>query len=327
MSGLIRFFPALLVFAVISACSSEPAEIQPPVCARSEIRDNGKRAPDLSTVVPCTTAHRYEVFDVIDLPRGALTGSDEAAQERNRDDLALPSELGDDSPQREVFEKFAEERCATSLQRVTGYDSMTVNGRSAEKVRLIPALRGVLAPWYSVMPESQWLAGRRQVVCSARMARPVRAAAGDDAEGRQVLLLSLAREAGFPAELRQCRGYDKDRRRVGLVPCTRRHVSEMLFFFEADRAMGKKFVARIVKAPTAARFDRLDRVCTRALPQLLGKKHDKELRGFASIERRWTKKIKTVRCDVGPVEFETHDLPPGSLVGTTNVDVRLRGVS
>jgi hypothetical protein len=58
--------------------------------------------------------------------------------------------------------------------------------------------------------------------------------------------------------------------------------------------------------------------------QLLGPDHDaKAVRGFGSVARRWTTKNKTVRCSVGPVDFRTTDLPPGSLIGTGAEQVEL----
>ena len=161
------------------------------------------------------------------------------------------------------------------------------------------------------------MADRRQVVCTARTKVPVQSASGGG------LLLSVAKTSAFPVELRACRAYNSNRSAVADASCSGRHVSEMLFTFEADKVLGRKFVADIVRDPTAERFDQLDRVCTRALPQLLGKGFDKQLRGFGSVARRWTGVSKPVRCDVGPIRFRTTDLPPGSLVGTQEIDVKL----
>lgn len=277
----------LIALGVASGCSNDDPAIKPGTCLAKQADDGARRAPDLTSVVPCTSPHRFEVYNVVGLPDG--------------------EDLGER----------AQRRCAISLLRYTGYDALKVNGKNAEAVGLGPAMRGVDAPLYAVAPRTPWQDDRRQVVCMARMNVPVQAASGDD------LLLSIAKTSDFPVALRACRAYDADRRAVADAPCTRRHVSELLFTFEADKALGRKFVEAIVRDPAAERFDRLDDVCTKALPQLLGKGYDKQLRGFGSVARRWTDESKPVRCDVGPVEFRVNDLPAGSLVGTNGVNVKL----
>ncbi len=278
--------------------------------------------PDLSSVVDCGKPHAYEIYTIIDLPRETLSGSS-ARQDRidNRDELALPSELPDDSPQREAFEKFAERSCATSLQRITGFYELKLGDATAEDAHVVPALRGVDALWYTVMPEKEWLEGRQQVVCSARFENPEDTEPGRTPILRQAstdnrMLLSKVGGTALPFELRQCRAYDEKRREVSATSCAVPHVDEALFYFDADAVFDKKFMTSIEKNPTPKKFNRLDDVCAEALPQILGPDYDKALRGFGSVARRWTEANKPVRCSVGPVKFRTNDLPPGSLVGT-----------
>ncbi len=131
------------------------------------------------------------------------------------------------------------------------------------------------------------------------------------------MLLTKVSSEAMPAAFRQCRAYDEKRREVAAAPCDEPHVDEALFYFEADRVFGKKLVASIVKRPTPKKFDRFDEVCADALSQVIGPDYDaKAVRGFGSVARRWTAKNKTVRCSVGPIDFRTTDLPPGSLIGT-----------
>lgn len=326
---------ALLGIAVVAAACqantpADPApEIKPGICVADETRDQGDVVPDLSSIVDCRRLHAYEVYDIIDLPSTALTGSTRQERIDNRDDLAVPSELPDDSAQREAYEEFAEHECATSLQRVTGFDELELRGTSAEDARVVPALRGADAPWYSVMPEKQWLDGRRQVVCSIRFEDPESSEPGRPPIKRWTTstdrpLVTQVGTASFPVELRQCRAYDDKRSTVDASPCAEPHVDEALFFFEADAVFGTTFIENIQKRPTPKKFDRFDDVCAEAFPQLLGRGYDdRALRGFGSVARRWTEKHKTVRCSVGPVEFRTDDLPPGSLVGTGAEDVGL----
>lgn len=277
-----------MVFALclLSGCSADVPQIKPGACLAKDAAGE-QPTPDLSSVVPCTSPHRFEVYDVLQLSSQQVT--------RAR----------------------AQQRCVASLLRVTGYDKVRVNGKPAAAAGLVPALRGIRAPTYIVTPEAPGQAGRRDVVCMARMTVPVQAASDD------VLLLSLAKTRDFPVALRPCRAYDSERQSISDAPCTKPHASETLFFFEADQTLGDAFVASIVRDPTAEKFDRFDDVCTKVLPTLLGEGFDKRLRGFGSVARRWTDESTTVRCEVGPVEFETNDLPPGSLVNTAKKSVEL----
>jgi hypothetical protein len=312
---------------VLAGCdSSGPIEqfkpIKPGICVADETTDEGDLVPDLSSIVDCTTPHVYEVYDIIGLPATALSGSSRQERIENRNDLALPSELSDDSPQRQAFEEFAERECATSLQRVTGFDELTLRGTSAEDARVVPALRGVNTPWYTVMPEKEWLDGRRQVVCSARFEDPTSTGAGRTPAQAQAsadfrMILTKVGGTSLSAGFRQCRAYDKKRRKVSIVSCAEQHVDETLFYFEADRVFGKKFIEGIETLPTPKKFDRFDEACASTFPQILGPDYDrKAVRGFGSVARRWTKERKTVRCSVGPKDFRRNDLPAGSLVGT-----------
>ena len=268
-----------MVIVALTGCSADRPEVEPGTCLARETATGDRRAPDLTSVVPCTSEHRYEVYDVVEFSE--------------REDIA----------------SLAQQRCRSSLLRVTGYDELRVNGKTAAAVGLVPRLRGIEAPHYLVMPRHPLLEGRRQVVCLARTKVPVKAAGGGG------LLLAFARTSAFPVALRACRSYAADRRTVADAPCSDRHVSELLFIFEADKALGRKFVSDVVRDPTAERFDQLDLVCTKALPQLLGKALDKDLRGFGSVASRWTDDSTPVHCEVGPRAFRTMDLPPGSLVG------------
>ena len=312
---------------VASGCSyispeKDSPQIKPGVCVTSETQDQGDLVPELSTIVDCDKPHIYEIYDIIQLPESALAGSTRQELIDNRDDLALPSELTDDSEERQAFEAFAERECVTSLQRVTGYDELTLGKASAEDARIVPALRGVNAPWFTVMPEKEWLEGRREVVCSARFEEPEHTESGRTPAKAQTssdarMLVTRISDNKLPVEFRQCRAYDEARREVSAAPCAEPHVDEALFYFEADGVFDTKFITSIVKQPTPKKFDRLDKVCTDALPQILGREFDpKAMRGFGSVARRWTQENKTVRCSVGRVDFRKTDLPPGSLVAS-----------
>ncbi len=329
-------FAAALVCLALSAAACEadrPAEaaprIEPGVCVAGEVRDQGNLVPDLSTIVDCDKPHVYEVYDIVDVPAEALTGTTRQERIDNRDDLALPSELTDDSKQRQVFEELAEQECATSLQRVTGYDELELRDTSAEDAQVVPALRGINAPWYSVMPEKEWLEGRRQVLCSARFEEPEhtdpgRTPAKPQASPDDTMIVTTIGAESLAIEFRLCRAYDEKRRVATASRCDEPHVDEALFFFEADEVFGKKFITSISQRPTPKKFDRFDDACTDAFAQLLGPDHDaKALRGFGAVARRWTETDKTVRCSVGPVTFRTFDLPPGSLIGSGAEEIEL----
>lgn len=325
---------AALALAAATACEStssidaEP-HIQPGVCVAGEAKDQGNLVPDLSTIVDCTEPHVYEVYGIRRLPDEALSGSTREERIANREDLALPSELSDDSTERRAYEMFAERECATFLQLATGYGEVRLRGANAEEAEVIPVVRGIDPLRYTVMPEEEWLEGRRQVVCSARFEDPDHTGPGrtpvrprSAIEDR--MLITRIGEPSFPLDMRQCRAYDDKRRDVALAPCDQPHVEEGLFHFDADGVFGEKFITGITKRPTPRKFDRFDGVCTDAFAQLLGPDWDsKALRGFGSVARRWTKVHKTVRCAVGPVKFRTTDLPAGSLIGTgaENIDL------
>lgn len=316
---MIRTLAVMALLVVLPGCVRDEPSIMLGTCVDAETRDYGSRVPDLSRAVPCTRPHVYEVFDLINLPRRVLP----ASWIENRDDLADSSKASDPSPRHAAFRDFAKRQCLLSLQRATGFDAVEVNGKSAAAVELMPALRGIDAPWYSVVPEQLWRDGRRQVVCSARFRLP-----SETSFGRRVLeprrsptsapLLSLAWTSRFPDTLRPCRAYDADRTALSLVPCSEKHVSETLFFFDAEKGMGKKFVAQLTAAPTAELFDRVDDVCTRTLPQVLGKGYGRtKYHGFGSVPRPWTSTSHPLQCAVGPIDFENEDLAAGSLV---NID-------
>jgi hypothetical protein len=285
--------------------------------------------PDLASVVDCRTAHAYEVYDVIDVPEAALTGSSRKERIANRDDLALPSELQDDSTQRQAFEAFAELECGTSLQRVVGFGDLELGGKGAEDARILPVLRGVNALTYSVMPEKEWLAGRRKVVCSARFEEPEHTGPGrtpvqKQASSDDAMILTKVSDDALPVEFRLCRTYDQERREVAATSCAGPHVDEVLFYFEAGGVFDEEFISSIEKQPTPKKFNRFDKVCADAFTQLLGPDYDaKALRGFGGVARRWTERSKPVRCSVGAVDFRTTDLGPGSLVGTGAEKVEL----
>ncbi len=319
---------------VAAACDStgpeeRATEIRPGICVADETKDQGDLVPDLSSVVDCSKPHVYEVFDIIDLPASALAGSSRQERIDNRDDLALPSELPDDSAERQAFEEFAEAECAASLQNVTGVDELTLGDASAEDARVVPALRGINAPWYTVMPEKEWLDGRRQVVCSARFEDPEHTGSGRTPSKPHVsadasMLITKVDGQALPVAFRQCRAYDDARQEVGAASCAEPHVDEALFYFEADGVFDPKFISSLVKRPTAKKYDRFDEVCTDALAELVGPGYDDQaVRGFGSVARRWTKNNKTVRCSVGAIEFRETDLAPGSLVGIGDQEIEL----
>jgi hypothetical protein len=320
------------LFALVGCTAEDPSriELKPGVCVAKEVRDQGNPAPDLSSIVECSSPHIYEVYDIIDLPRAALTGTTRQERKDNRDDLALPSELSQDSEQREVYEEFAPKACGTSLQRVTGYDDVELKGIKAADAQILPALRGVAVRRFTVMPETEWFNnGRRQVVCSAQFVDigftgsgqpPAKATSSPTASS----IISAARSSSFPVGLRQCRAYDAKREKASPSACSKPHAAEMLFYFEAEPVFGKKFVKSLSANPTAKKFNRFDAVCTQALPVLLGEDYDRtKVRGFGSVALKWTETSQLVRCDVGAIEFRDTDLGPGSLVGSGDERIEL----
>jgi hypothetical protein len=319
-----RLLVCVLAVALTACSAGEPdgqaASIEPGVCVSGEAKDQGALVPDWSTVVECGTPHAYEVYDIIDLPQAALTGTTRQERADNRDDLALPLELTEDSEQRLAFEEFARRACGTSLQRVTGYDEIILRGASAEDAQVVPALRGISAPWISVMPEDEWSEGRRQVVCSARFevadhTDPGRVPVDPRASTDDRMIITRAGTESLPIRFRSCRTYEADRRSISdTSSCGGAHVDEALFFFQADGVFDEKFVSGLVERPTRKKLNRFDDVCQEALPQVLGDYDTDSMRGFGSGVGEWTETNRAIRCSVGPVEFREADLVPGSLV-------------
>jgi hypothetical protein len=328
---------AAILIITLAGCgggSEKPqaGEIKAGDCIGKDVADENDRAPDLDSVVACSEPHVYEILDVVDLPKEALTGTTDKEKLANRKDLATLSSSDETSAQNDAYVEFAWEACGAALLKTTGYDQLSVDGVDAADALLYPALgQKIHSPWLNLTPKDRWLDDQPQVICSARFVK----ADGYDSEGGGPVqpfsskndkpLLSAFGTSDYPIELRDCSIFIKEDESKS-VGCDKQHYGETLFLFDAESVFDEKFVKGIdPDKPTDQELDELDRVCAEAFPSLMSEGYDtNKVRGKAFIGTEWeTDVYKTVGCELAAVESKTMDLGPGSFVWTDAKDVTL----
>ncbi|MGH3473521.1 MAG: hypothetical protein ACRDOT_01260 [Aeromicrobium sp.] len=317
---------AILVVA-LAGCggTDEPnvREIKAGDCIAKDIADEDDRAPDFDTVVDCSKPHVYEILAVIDIPKDGLAGKSEKERLANRDDLASLEFSENLSAEKRAFIGWAETACDAAWTESTGMGDITLNGVSAEDARVLPAVGPAInLPWFNVASKKQWLAGNRQLICSARFVEP---GTGTMEEAPPVKPISSTNDEAliaafgaptFPAALRSCDGADH---------CDQQHHSETLFLFDAQAAMDENFVSEVnPKKPTDQQLDELARVCAESLPALLSEDYDKStITSEAFIGMPWEQDYyMNVGCEIVPSD-SSKDFGPGSLIWTDAKDVEL----
>ncbi|MFZ0142320.1 MAG: hypothetical protein WAL70_14665 [Aeromicrobium sp.] len=331
---------AAILVTALAGCGGdsekpEAAEIKAGDCIAKDIADEDDRAPDLASVVPCSEPHVYEILDVVDLPKEALSGKTDKEKLANRKDLATIEEGADISKEYEAFWEFTG-KCDTALRETTGYDDVAVNSVSAEESILWPAVAAnIHTPWANVTPKEQWLDGKRQLICSARFVDPG-ADSDENAPVKPVSspnekpLLSGMGSASFPIEFRPC---DDDKAVSQFVGCDKQHHAEMLFNFEAGPVLEEQLVTTLENElkgedadPTQLPkdvHDELDRICTEALPSVMDDGYDKKvLTGKGFVSDPFDEYNQMIVCGLVPVD-STKELGPGSLVWTDGTKVEL----
>jgi len=337
---------AAILFAALAGCGgsdekSNPtaADIKAGDCIADEISDEGDKAPDLSSVVACSEPHVYEVLDVVDLPKDALTGPSREERIANRKDLATADleETSEDELSEQAValgEFLGEGACDSGLLDIAGYADIEVDGVSARKAGLNPLFSTIQVERSNVMPEAQWLAGKRQVICSARFVEP-----NDDFEDQfssdRVLkpvssknaqpVLANAGTASFPAAWRQCTAFKKGQDVSSPVGCDKQHYTETLFAFNAQDIIKRAVLDRInYDEPSNKDRTELDRVCATALPSVTAEGFDEgkvKVLGFTGVP--WEDDAKFVTCELAGVPPKTTDLGPGSLIWTDASQAKL----
>ncbi len=331
----------LILGLVLTGCGgggSNPktsaSDVQAGTCIAKEVDDEDDTAPDLSSVVDCSEPHIYEVLDVVDLPDDALAGKTDKEKLANRKDLAtLENENEEQSDQNAAYFEFALPRCEQALRKHTGYDDITVEGKSAEEIALLPVLGAeVYTPWLNLMPKTQWLEGKRQFICSVRYVEdseeeepPTEPVSSPDGK----MLIASASSPSFPIELRGCSNVDsKKDDAVTSVGCEESHTSEGLFIFDGDVVFGEKMMAPITKAknPTDEQMAPLDRACTDSLAAVMAEGYDKKKVAGQAYTVEFEEGYFMVQCDLAAVDIKKNNLGPGSFAWTDAAKAKLVSV-
>jgi hypothetical protein len=330
-------FLLLILGLVLTACGvgdskkASASDVKAGTCIAKEVDDENDTAPDLNSVVDCSEPHVYEILDVVDLPDEALSGKTDKEKLANRKDLATLEldETEAQSDQNAAFFAFAYPVCDKALRKHAGYDDITVKGKSAEDVALIPALGAeVYSPWLNLMPKDLWLEGNRQFMCSVRYVEdseaeepPVKPVSSPNDK----MLISSASSPSFPVELRDCSDVDRKDDAVSDVDCDERHTTEGLFSFDGDVVFGEKAMAPIFKSgnPTDEQMAPLDRTCTDSLPAVMGDGFDKKKIAGKAYVVEWDDGTQAVQCALAAVDFRKNDLGPGSFAWTDAARAKL----
>jgi hypothetical protein len=322
---------AALVLTSAAGCSGEEPAIKAGTCIGKEIKDTGDAVPDLSSVVPCSEPHAYEITALIDLPAAALTGSSDSEKRANRADLAAPVAPKKPSPQRVAYDEFVLTACAKAMQRRTGLDAIAVGGKSALEAGVTVPLRHITLDWHSVTPEKEWLDGKRQVVCSSRLTADQDGKGNGNTKamasphGKPIVPTLLT--PTFPPNWRHCHTFDADENPVP-VDCSKQHFSELAFSFHAEAVLGNKYVQAFdLDAAGDADYAKLDALCAGALKYYLAPNWDRNvLKAYADpVVEGWGSDAgeSFVMCKVSPREAQEFDLPGGSLVDATGKGLKL----
>lgn len=329
---LVAPLPVLLLLAGCSTGDDREPVVAPGTCIAKHANDNGDTVPDLTTAVPCSKPHTFEITAVFNLPASTLTGETDAQRLANRRDLASANAPAKPSPQRAAFDAFALEKCLPAMQKVSGLSAITVDGKSAVQARVNSALRYVNLDWHSVTPAKAWLDGKRQMICSSRFTSeqagtakvsPKPMASLND---KPIVPTLLTRQ--FKPEWRQCGSYDAEGTYAN-VDCSVQHFEELAFTFDGKAVFGRAFVEGFdIKSTDDAVYARLDQACADGLSDYLAPGWDqKVLKARGDIGREgWGTKganFYPVLCKVVPQDSKTYDLPAGSLVDATGKNLKL----
>ncbi len=337
----------LLLSLTLTACSageegkSSTSPIKAGTCIAKEIPDEDDKAPDLSSVVDCSEPHVYEIVDVVDLPKQALTGETRDERLANRKDLATSDlDEGDEvSPEYEALDEFiAQGACNAGLLDRTGYTNIEVNGVNARDARLNPLFSTIQVGRSNVMPEDEWLEGDRRLICSVRFVEPLkdydtqfstkRALKPVSSKNNEPVLAS-AGTAAFPAAWRECTAFAKGEEFGKPSGCDRQHYSETLFAFDAQKVMERALLKSVDEDnPSEKHLADFARVCRTSLSFVMAEGFDEStskgrvrVRGVTGVP--WNDDAKFVLCELAGVPAKTTDLGPGSLVWTDASQAKL----
>ena len=327
----------LILGLVLTACggdTSEPKDsaldLRAGTCIAKDVEDEGDAAPDLSSVMDCTAPHVYEILDVSDLPDEALTGTSDKEKLANRAELARVD--AESSARLDAYYAVAGPTCQQATTKAAGYNDISMNGVSAVDAELYPMFGGrVSLAWVNLTPESLWLDGKRQMICSVRYVEAAADPLTDPqaepvTSPRDVPLISMASSRSFPVELRACTNFDRKTRITEPVGCDQQHGSEGMFEFGAVAVFGEKLISGIdPEHPTDAQMAPLDRACTEALADVMADGFDKSQIVGKAFTLQWDDEYKSAACHLVARDFKKFDLGPGAIVWTDAKAVVLVG--
>ncbi len=249
-----RLIAVAALLALLAACSGSSASdaggkksdgppklVKPQAgqCVAKEIPDGKDFAPDMTTVVPCSEPHAYEIVAVVAIPDEMLSGTTDVEK------LARRSELNDvgnnDSPLRKKLKDEVYPLCAEPFREASGLGQMTVAGKTAKEADLrIPF--GPASEWDTLSPPQLWTEGVTEAVCSYRFAPPTD---GDvvspvtpirSNNTNPAMSSYLSRK--FPAALRAC----MDDKASKSISCTSAHDQELMWVIDMKAVYGKDFL-------------------------------------------------------------------------------------
>lgn len=249
-----RLIAAAALFAVLAACSGDsdatgnnaktdasPKAAAPKAgqCIAEEVADGDDFAPDMTSVVPCSELHAYEIVAVVAIPDDMLAGTTDADKLARRTELSTIG--GQDSDLRKRLRTEVYSLCDEPFHEATGLGQVKVVDKTAKEagLRLPP---GKASQWYNLSSPDLWVEGTTQAVCSFRFAPPTE---GDvispvapirSNNTNPVMSSYLSRK--FPAELRSCWDVKADK----AVSCSDTHDQEMLWIIDMKAVYGKRFL-------------------------------------------------------------------------------------
>lgn len=313
---------AFVALGILAACTPGHADAAkdvvpaPGQCVAKEKSDLDGFAPDFTSVVPCTSAHVYEIVDALNVPKKFLAGGSRAKRLERRTELdksTASSSLANE------FHTYANRACRRSVLKATGLDAVNVNGLSALDAGVRPVLLGANT-LTGVSAPDQWAAGRHLIVCSMRYTEPVapgllgRLSAIRSSSSIPTYRSLLSKR--YPAELRACGSYDSDNYLYAVL-CSNQHNVELLFSYDAQAAFGKDLIKNINSLnPTDSEWDLLSTPCTVMLQNVVGTDVDDDLDGSVYLADDWGRSGSGHKayCLITP-DSDHQDLPPGSVVG------------
>lgn len=326
-----RLAVALIVALTLTACqgasderpasrkSATPAAgVMPEIddCFADEIID-ASYGPDLTTKVPCSKKHLYEVIGVVDIPDRFLRGESRSELLRDRTrlgDLQMEDTYDALSP----FSTFMAKVCSTASLKLAGLGDLQIGGRPGVDLLAEPTVSSAYMQWF--MPsKTQWQDAGPTAFCAFRFDESHRfdyaevdgvTAPTNEALARQVI------DPSAPQESRFCFNYDKNYE-ADRTSCTKVHDAEGFLSYEVDAMTGSRRLGNRVydeQDVTDKQYDILIEPCLDSMSPVLGP-HDPNLYVdvlFDSLD--WdVKGARRVQCVV--TSDEESRLPGRSLIG------------